>query len=248
MTRAGENYALQVIFSFFLGLMVLAFIGIGVNTFYPSPRTKYDDELQKLYREQEAANVGSDRTPTPADKAASLRTQKQIDEIVEKQEAETKVWARNTSIVVILFATAVMAISLIRSEQLRVVSNGLLMGGLFTMVYGVGWVLFSGESIARFFVILFAFVVTLALGYVKFVRGREERAVQMTAPPVPGAGVPALDSGAWSDVMARLDRLEARTAAAAAALGSESGSAVPRDMRPDEPDTKRARADSPSDV
>lgn len=28
---------LQVIFSFFLGLMVTAFIGVGVNTFYPEP-------------------------------------------------------------------------------------------------------------------------------------------------------------------------------------------------------------------
>ena len=29
---------LQVIFSFFLGLVVTAFVGIGVNTFYPEPQ------------------------------------------------------------------------------------------------------------------------------------------------------------------------------------------------------------------
>ena len=28
---------LQIVFSFFLGLVVTAFIGIGVNTFYPEP-------------------------------------------------------------------------------------------------------------------------------------------------------------------------------------------------------------------
>ena len=32
-----QHAALQTIFSFFLGLMVVAFIGVGVNTFYPSP-------------------------------------------------------------------------------------------------------------------------------------------------------------------------------------------------------------------
>ncbi len=32
-----QHYALQTIFSFFLGLMVLAFVGVGVNTFYPQP-------------------------------------------------------------------------------------------------------------------------------------------------------------------------------------------------------------------
>ena len=32
-----QHSALQTIFSFFLGLMVLAFVGVGANTFYPSP-------------------------------------------------------------------------------------------------------------------------------------------------------------------------------------------------------------------
>jgi hypothetical protein len=36
-TKERQQYALQTIFSFFLGLMVLAFIGIGVITFYPQP-------------------------------------------------------------------------------------------------------------------------------------------------------------------------------------------------------------------
>ena len=31
-TADRQHYALQTIFSFFLGLMVLAFIGVGVNT------------------------------------------------------------------------------------------------------------------------------------------------------------------------------------------------------------------------
>ena len=35
-----QHYALQTIFSFFLGLIVLAFVGVGVNTFYPSPADK----------------------------------------------------------------------------------------------------------------------------------------------------------------------------------------------------------------
>ena len=31
------NAGLQIIFAFFLGLVVVAFVGIGVNTFYPQP-------------------------------------------------------------------------------------------------------------------------------------------------------------------------------------------------------------------
>ena len=40
------------------------------------------------------------------------------------------------------------------------------------MVYGTGWVIFSGESTARFVVMVFALAVTLGLGYLKFVGGR----------------------------------------------------------------------------
>ena len=42
-----------VIFSFFLGLMVVAFIGVGVYTFYPIPEAPYEEQLQTLQRQQE---------------------------------------------------------------------------------------------------------------------------------------------------------------------------------------------------
>jgi membrane protein implicated in regulation of membrane protease activity len=109
-----------------------------------------------------------------------------------------------------------MVISLTLSEQLRVISNGLLLGGLFTMVYGVGWVIFSGNSTARFVVILFALVVALALGYVKFVRQRKSTA---SGESVSGAVV--LDDAQLAGLAARVEALESRAAAAAAALGGE---------------------------
>jgi uncharacterized membrane protein len=110
-----------------------------------------------------------------------------------------------------------MGISLIRSEQLRVISNGLLLGGLFTMVYGVGWIIASGESIARFGVIVFALAVTLGLGYLKFVRGREAAATAAAA--VAGAGG-EIDAATLGPLLARIEALEARTEAAAEALGA----------------------------
>jgi len=215
MARDRQNYALQTIFSFFLGLMVLAFIVVGVITFYPSPNQDRDVKMEQLNRQQQAIYSANDgKTLSAEDQAQVDDIQKQIDAIILANEAEYEIWARNVSIVLIMFATLVMGVSLIRSEQLRVISNGLLLGGLFTMVAGVVWVLTSGESIARFVVILFAFVITLGLGYVKFVRQREE------TPVVAGAGGAALtlDEGAVGDLVRRIDAIERRTAAAAEAL------------------------------
>ena len=65
-----------------------------------------------------------------------------------------------------------MGISLVRADELPVINNGLLLGGVFTMLYGTGWTLASGDSLLRFWVMLVALLITLGLGYVRFVRRR----------------------------------------------------------------------------
>jgi Flp pilus assembly protein TadB len=207
-----QHFALQTIFSFFLGLMVLAFIGVGVNTFYPSPTTQHEKEQQAISRQIETIQATTQNKSLDATQQAQIRQlEDQQNALQDKIDAEMRDWARNTSIVLVIFATIVMGVSLVRSEELRVLSNGLLLGGLFTMLYGTGWVIFSGNSTARFVVIAFALVVAIALGYVKFVRGRAGHA----AKPEPEAATP----GDLADLTARVDALEERAAAAAAALG-----------------------------
>lgn len=213
-----QQYALQTIFSFFLGLMVVAFVGVGVNTFYPSPAEKYMKQMRETSRKQEALSrhaVPGSFTEVEQARLDSLTAAQ--DAANERQQAEVKDWARVTSIVLVLFATLVLIVSLILNLQLRVISNGLLLGGLFTMLYGVGWVIFSGNSVARFWVIVFALAVAIGLGYMKFVRGRRQEA---RGGP---AGGPATDDAALGALSARVTALEKRAAAAAAALtGSET--------------------------
>jgi hypothetical protein len=234
--RERQHYALQTIFSFFLGLMVLAFIGIGVNTFYPQPDFSYREspEIRELQREQQRLwDKGPEGRLSEADQKRVDEIQDELDELYEQEESYRQGWARNTSIVLIIFATLVMGISLIRSEQLRVISNGLLLGGLFTMVYGVGWIIASGESVARFGVIVFALAVTVALGYLKFVRGREAAPAAVAAADGGtgfGGTIGVADQDALAILARRVEALEARTRAAAAALRqSEDEESGPRE-------------------
>ncbi|HEY5540673.1 MAG TPA: hypothetical protein VIL41_04375 [Coriobacteriia bacterium] len=216
-TTDRQHYALQTIFSFFLGLMVLAFIGVGVNTFYQSPSAQHEKEQLAISRQIDAINAANQNKSLDATAQAQIKKlQDQQNALQDKINAEMKDWARTTSIILVLFATLVMGVSLVRSEQLRVLSNGLLLGGLFTMLYGTGWVIFSGNSTARFVVIAFALLVAMGLGYAKFVRGRAEK------PPVPAeTGAAALEPTAAAGLEARVSALEERAAAAAAALGGE---------------------------
>lgn len=213
-TMDRQHYALQTIFSFFLGLMVVALIGVGVNAFYQSPSDRYQKQLQPLYDKQSVlGSKGVEPTGTAAIEQAQL--QKQINDIQNRMQKEMELWARNTSIILVLFATLVMGISLIRSDQLRVLSNGLLLGGLFTMVYGSGWVIASGSSTARFYVVLFALAVTIALGYVKFVRGGK---AALPAVATAGGAVTAVSMEGAGELAERVAALEDRMAAVASAF------------------------------
>lgn len=211
MTSPKQNVGLQIIFSIFLGLMVAAFVGVGVYTFYPPAEQKYQDELQKLYREQEGIQNFKDPAKlTDADRAQLKVIQDKINSLQDKQTAEREVWGRFTSIILISFATLVMAISLIRAEQLPVISNGLLLGGVFTMLYGVGWIIATGTSYARFIVMAVALTITLGLGYARFVRSR---AVKVES------GGSSTESADLGDLPQRVQALEKRLDAAASALG-----------------------------
>jgi hypothetical protein len=220
-TADRQHHALQTIFSFFLGLMVLAFVGVGANTFYPSPAEQHEQQLQDLTRQRDEVHVRAEGHDL------DTAQQAEMDRIIAEENAlrrtiddEMKGWARITSIILVVLATLVMSVSLVRGEQLRVLGNGLLLGGLFTMVYGVGWVVFSGSSVTRFVVMAFALAVAIGLGYVKFVRRRARGEA-----PVVAAGVASTGAGgaALAGLEARVSALEARAAAAAAALGGPSG-------------------------
>ena len=216
MSPAKQNLGLQIIFSIFLGLMVMAFIGVGVYTFYPPPDPVGQEELQDLYRQQEDVQRFKDPTAlTDAERDRLTEVQEKIRTVEDRLAAQREVWGRNTSIILIAFATLTMAISLIRSDQLPVISNGLLLGGVFTMIYGVGWIVATGTSYARFFVMTVALAITLVLGYIRFVWRRQLKAGQAGAGAAGGGGIVGGDVG---EIEARLAAIETRLAAVGAAL------------------------------
>lgn len=198
--KDSQRNALQVIFSIFLGLMLATFVGIGVWTFYPPPEYTDNQELQTEIRKLElerdslySKENGGALTPSEQQRVAEIDTE--LQKLYEDQNKPNEAWGRNTSIILITFATIVMAISLVQAEQLKVLSNGLLLGGIFTMIYGTGWAIATGTSQARFWVVAAALVITIGLGYARFVRikkEQEEDAGAIATTYVGGAASPEL--------------------------------------------------------
>ncbi len=211
MASMGWSEGLRTIFSFFLGLMLAAFVGVGVYTFH-SPPEQFDSQIRDLVRQEQAI-----RNSRPPDElAASDRDQireinRQRNDLADAAEKARKPWIQSTSIILMVFATLIMAVSLVRADQLPVISNGLLLGGVFTMLYGVGWIVASDKSITRFLVMTAGLLTTLGLGYLRFVRRRA------TSPVAAGSGIQ--DAGGIADVERRVRVLEERMNEAAHALG-----------------------------
>lgn len=212
MADARRSAGLQTIFSFFLGLMVTAFIGVGVYTFHPPPQQELDLKIQELdRREQAIRNSKPEDELTTADRRRLQELTDERNEMFDATRQFRESWGRTTSIILIVLATLVMAVSLVRADQLPVISNGLLLGGVFTMVYGVGWIVATDTSVARFAVMSVALAITIALGYVRFVRRR-------TITEAPGAVIVEGGEG-LVNIEQRIRDLEDRINEAANVLG-----------------------------
>ena len=202
MKDPERGTGLRTIFSFFLGLMLVAFAGVGVYTFYPPPE-EFDAQIRELNRREEMI-----RDARPADQLTE-EDRAQIREVTQERYAlqdalrdAQRPWGRTTSIILMVVATLAMAVSLIRADQLPVISNGLLLGGVFTMLYGVGWIIATDVSKARFVVMAIALVITLALGYARFVRNGKTAADKVGGAPTGADGL--------ADMESRLRALEER--------------------------------------
>jgi hypothetical protein len=214
MGNKGQSSGLRTIFSFFLGLMFTLFVSIGVYTFHPPP-AKYDAQIKELKQnEQEirASRPSSELTAEEHEQIQDLSRQRM--ELADANEEARKPWLLSSSIILIVFSTLALVVSLVRSEQLHVISNGLLLGGVFTMLYGVGWIAFTGVSVVRFGVMTIALVITVGLGYVRFVRQSK------VSPAVDGLEI--LHGTGLTDIERRVSDLEGRMNDAANALGQKN--------------------------
>ena len=216
MADIGPSGGLRVIFSFFLALMLTAFVGVGVYTFHPPPE-EFNTQIRDLNRHEQA--IRNTRPPnelTSVDRDQIQEIIRQRNELRDAKAEARKPWGRSTSVILIVFATLAMGVSLVRADQLPVISNGLLLGGVFTMLYGVGWILATDTSITRFLVMSVALVITLGLGYVRFVRRRT------VSPVTVGSGV--AEGEGLADIERRVRDLEERMNQAAHALGNKRDS------------------------
>lgn len=151
-----ENSILKFVYTFFLGILVALFVGLGVNTFYPGPtEPEYPTTSQAVTKE-----------PTAEQQAAENKYQADY----RAYEKKLKPYSRNVSIITLTAAVIFLVLSLVFESHLRILADGILFGGLFTLLYSIIRGFISQESKYVFMVVTIGLAAVMYIGYHRFVR------------------------------------------------------------------------------
>jgi hypothetical protein len=148
-----ENKVLKIIFTLFIGVMVALFVGFGIEAFYPSP--VYPDIVWQ-------------ENMTAAQDAAMQAAQTAYDESVRLHN-------QIVSIVVTAVAVIVMVGSMFLEKRNRTLTNGLLLGGLFSLVYGSTVGFSAGSALVTFLTVGIGLIAVIVVGVRRFSPSREAK-------------------------------------------------------------------------
>ena len=152
---------IEFVYKLFLGILVATTIGMGISTFYTGPTMPEYPSVPSQYANTEMP---------PAEQEKYDQDTRQYDARYERYADQNNDYQRNVAIIAIALSIIVLVVSLISLAKIDVLADGLLLGGVFTLLYGIFASFNSGDQKFIFVATLFGLVVALTLGYVKFVK------------------------------------------------------------------------------
>jgi len=157
---------LKFVYTIFVGLLIVAFVGLGIDAFYSGP--DYPEYPTRLERPYPVTEKEEDLTTEEKEARNEEFEKYQVEQ--EKYETESKLYNRNVSIIVLSVAILILVLSLAFATQLAIISDGAILGGVFTLIYGIIRGIEAGDPKFRFLVVTVGLIVAIILGYLKFIR------------------------------------------------------------------------------
>jgi lipopolysaccharide export LptBFGC system permease protein LptF len=153
---------LRVIYSIFIAILFATLVGVGIAAFYPGPKApEYPVELTR---------VSETATPAPGVESEEFkREQRDFEQKQRAYQSAAETYSRNVSLIALAASVLALVVSLTLFRRIMLIADGLLLGGLFTLIYSIGRGFGSGDDVFRFIVTTVGFLVAVTLGYLKFV-------------------------------------------------------------------------------
>jgi hypothetical protein len=155
---------LKYVYTLFVGILLAVFAGVGIAAFYPEPKYPEPPFSMKYPRPV----MAPDRESTPS--ADQIREQEEYDKKTMDHQKKIEEYNKNVSSISVAAAVLMLIVSLTLFKQILVIADGLLLGGVLTLLYSIARGFQSGDHMFRFLVVTVGLIVALILGYLKFVR------------------------------------------------------------------------------
>lgn len=156
-----SEMTLKLLYTLLIGIFMAVFVGVGIAAFYPA--LKYPEppvSVKYGYPEPEKDGQISEETKAEREK---------FDQEQKDYQIKSQTYNRNVSILALIFSIIIVVISLTLFKKIYLIADGLLLGGVLTLLYSVIRGFGSDDNMFRFIVVSVGLVVSLFLGYVKFI-------------------------------------------------------------------------------
>jgi hypothetical protein len=154
---------LKFVYSFFLGLLLVVFVGMGVATFYPAPKAP-DTTLGY------STPLTYDPEHNPEDAKVQAKFQKQTEQEWQSYQKKLENYNRNVAMIVLGAAVVMSVLGLALEQRVGVLAGGLLLGGVFTLLYSIGRSFAGQDPRYSFIVVSAGLAITVVVGYLKFIK------------------------------------------------------------------------------
>lgn len=152
---------LRLIYTLLLGVFLAIFVGVGISAFYKGP-TYPDMPAVLKYCSSEFKNT---------------QQYSEFKVVAEKYDAQEKAYRtqellynRNVTIIAVIAAIILVVASLTLFKKILLIADGILLGGVFTLLYSIIRGFSAEDSKFQFFVVSIGLIISLVLGYIKFIR------------------------------------------------------------------------------
>lgn len=154
---------LRFVYIIFIGVLLATFVGVGIAAFYPGPKApeppvsiKYAPPCESFKDEASSQKIRQE--------------QEEFDKVFKAYEEQAEKYNRDVSIASLLAAILILVVSLTLFKKILLIADGLLLGGVLTLVYSIIRGFASGDNMFRFLVVSAGMVIALFLGYIKFIQ------------------------------------------------------------------------------
>lgn len=158
----NNNMTLKIIYTFLIGIFLAVFVGVGVAAFYPEPKFPEPPAVIKY---------GSPDTIKGSEQPVEIKSQiEKYDREEKDYQVKSRIYNRNCSIITLVASIIIVIASLTLFKTILFIADGLLLGGVLTLLYSVIRGFGTEDNMFRFVVVSVGFAISLFLGYVKFIQ------------------------------------------------------------------------------